>query len=409
MIATTFSKESDSGELRLRPVRHRRRFRRRACCENRGGKWSARGGGRRSLSWRYLRQCRLRAEELYSYAAHFHDAFEDSAGFGWTLPQAPSFDWATLRDNKVAEIARLNGIYGRLLDNAGVTLINGRAKVLDAHSVEIDGERISAEKILVAVGGWPWVPPFEGSELAISSNQVFDLERFPERFLVLGGGYIAVEFASIFNGLGSETHLIYRGDLFLRGFDQQVREFTRDEMGKKGVNLHFEVNIERIRQLDSGLEVTLTNGEQLEVDAVLAATGRRPHLEGLGLDTLGVTLNDDGTLKVNERFETSIPSILAIGDVTGGPELTPVALAEAMHLVAHHFRRSSGWQHPGGARLRRHCHRSLLPPQYRYRGALRRSSARALCGDPGLQRRLPTNEAHSLRQRRALSDEADRR
>ncbi len=276
-------------------------------------------------------------KKLYSYAAHFHDAFEDSAGFGWTLPQAPSFDWATLRDNKVAEIARLNGIYGRLLDNAGVTLINGRAKVLDAHSVEIDGERISAEKILVAVGGWPWVPPFEGSELAISSNQVFDLERFPERFLVLGGGYIAVEFASIFNGLGSETHLIYRGDLFLRGFDQQVREFTRDEMGKKGVNLHFEVNIERIRQLDSGLEVTLTNGEQLEVDAVLAATGRRPHLEGLGLDTLGVTLNDDGTLKVNERFETSIPSILAIGDVTGGPELTPVALAEAMHLVAHHF------------------------------------------------------------------------
>ncbi|WFF42908.1 glutathione-disulfide reductase [Salinicola endophyticus] len=286
-------------------------------------------------------------KKLYSYAAHFHDAFEDSAGFGWTLPQAPSFDWATLRDNKVAEISRLNGIYGRLLDNAGVTLINGRAKVVDAHTLEIGGERISAEKILVAVGGWPWIPPFEGSDLAISSNQVFDLERFPERFLVLGGGYIAVEFASIFNGLGADTHLVYRGDLFLRGFDQEVRQFTRDEMAKKGVNLHFEANIERIRQVDSGLEVTLTNGEQLEVDAVLSATGRRPHLEGLGLDALGVVLNDDGTLKVNERFETSVPSILAIGDVTGGPELTPVALAEAMHLVAHHFVDHSDGSTPG--------------------------------------------------------------
>ncbi|WP_110677795.1 glutathione-disulfide reductase [Salinicola sp. RZ23] len=286
-------------------------------------------------------------KKLYSYAAHFHDAFEDSAGFGWTLPQAPSFDWATLRDNKVAEISRLNGIYGRLLDNAGVTLINGRAKVVDAHTLEIGGERVSAEKILVAVGGWPWIPPFEGSDLAISSNQVFDLERFPERFLVLGGGYIAVEFASIFNGLGADTHLVYRGDLFLRGFDQEVRQFTRDEMAKKGVNLHFEANIERIRQVDSGLEVTLTNGEQLEVDAVLSATGRRPHLEGLGLDALGVALNDDGTLKVNERFETSVPSILAIGDVTGGPELTPVALAEAMHLVAHHFVDHSDGSTPG--------------------------------------------------------------
>ena len=276
-------------------------------------------------------------KKLYSYAAHFHDAFEDSSGFGWTIPQAPSFDWATLRDNKIEEIKRLNGIYNRLLDGAGVTLINGRAKVVDAHAVEINGERITAEKILVAVGGWPWTPQFEGSEYTVNSNQVFDLDDFPKRFLVLGGGYIAVEFASIFNGLGADTHLVYRGALFLRGFDHEVREFTRDEMAKKGVNLHFEANIERIRKVDGGLEVTLTNGEQLEVDAVLAATGRRPHLEGLGLDSLGVELNTDGTLKVNERYESSVPSILALGDVTGGPELTPVALAEAMHLVQHHY------------------------------------------------------------------------
>ncbi|WP_246007459.1 glutathione-disulfide reductase [Halomonas nitroreducens] len=276
-------------------------------------------------------------KKLYSYAAHFHEAFEDAGGFGWQLSSAPEFDWPTLRDNKIGEIKRLNGIYGRLLDNAGVRLINGRAKVLDPHHVVVAGETISAEKILVAVGGWPWVPDFPGSELTLNSNQVFDLDTFPERFLVLGGGYIAVEFASIFNGLGSESHLVYRGELFLRGFDREVREFTRDEMAKKGVNLHFEANIEAIEKVAGGLKVTLTNGETLEVDAVLAATGRRPHLEGLGLDQFDLATTPDGSLRVNERFETSVPSILALGDVIGGPELTPVALAEAMQLVEHHY------------------------------------------------------------------------
>ncbi|GEN22075.1 glutathione reductase [Halomonas cupida] len=276
-------------------------------------------------------------KKLYSYAAHFHDAFEDAHGFGWQLEQAPTFDWPTLRDNKIGEIKRLNGIYGKLLDNAGVRLINGRATVIDAHTVEVAGEQVSAEKILVAVGGWPWVPEFPGSEHTLNSNQIFDLDAFPKRFLVLGGGYIAVEFASIFNGLGAETHLVYRGELFLRGFDQEVREFTRDEMGKKGVNLHFGANIETIEKLDDGLKVTLTNGDVHEVDVVLAATGRKPHLQGLGLEQLGIELNEDASIKVNDRFETSVPSVLALGDVTGGPELTPVALAEAMHLVAHHF------------------------------------------------------------------------
>lgn len=276
-------------------------------------------------------------KKLYSYAAHFHEAFEDAGGFGWHLPEAPRFEWATLRDNKVGEIKRLNDIYGRLLDTAGVRLINGRAKVLDEHHVSVNDETLSAAKILVAVGGWPWVPDFPGNEHVVDSNRVFDLEAFPERFLVLGGGYIAVEFASIFNGLGSEAHLVYRGELFLRGFDQQVREFTRDEMAKKGVQLHFEANIASIERVEGGLRVSLTNGEQLEVDAVLAATGRRPHLEGLGLDRLDLALTDSGHLRVNERFETSVPSILALGDVTGGPELTPVALAEAMQMVRHQF------------------------------------------------------------------------
>lgn len=276
-------------------------------------------------------------KKLYSYAAHFHESFDDAVGFGWTLPVAPEFHWATLRDNKIGEIKRLNAIYGRLLDGAGVRLINGRATVTGPHEVQVGNEHISAEKILVAVGGWPWTPAFPGSEHTLNSNQIFDLEAFPKRFLVLGGGYIAVEFASIFNGLGSESHLVYRGDLFLRGFDQEVREFTRQEMDKKGVNLHFDTNIERIDKVEGGLKVTLTNGESLEVDAVLSATGRRPHLEGLGLNTQDVAINENGKLAVNERFETSVPSILALGDIIDGPELTPVALEEAMHLVAHHY------------------------------------------------------------------------
>ncbi len=276
-------------------------------------------------------------KKLYSYAAHFQEAFDDAGGFGWSLTAAPTFDWATLRDNKTREIGRLNEIYGRLLDDAGVTLIDGRAKVLDPHRVEVAGTEYSAAKILVAVGGWPWVPEFPGREHTLTSNEIFDLDAFPRRFLVLGGGYIAVEFASIFNGLGSESHLVYRGELFLRGFDREVREFTREQMEERGVRLHFETNIERIDKGETGLVVSLTNGESLEVDVVLAATGRKPHLQGLGLDALGVELNVDGTLKVNDRHETSIPSILALGDVTGGPELTPVALAEAMHLVRCHF------------------------------------------------------------------------
>lgn len=280
-------------------------------------------------------------KKLYSYAAHFHDSFDDAAGFGWQLSGPANFDWATLRDNKISEIKRLNGIYQRMLEGAGVTLFNARGRVVDAHTAMLNNDQgdtpVTARKILLATGGWPWIPDFPGSEHALNSNQIFDLDNFPKRFLVLGGGYIAVEFSSIFNGLGSETHLIYRGELFLKGFDHQVREFTRAEMERKGVNLHFNTNIERIESTETAYSVYLTTGEMLEVDVVLAATGRHANVSDLGLDALGIALDKQGKIPVNERFETALPSILALGDLTAGPELTPVALAEAMQLVDHHF------------------------------------------------------------------------
>lgn len=279
-------------------------------------------------------------KKLYAYAAHFHADFEHARGFGWQLPHPPVFEWARLRDNKQTEIKRLNGIYEHMLTQSGVDLINARANVTGPHDVMLQAaeheQRITAEKIVIATGGWPWIPDFPGAELAIDSNRVFDLDQFPQRFLVLGGGYIAVEFASIFNGLGSESHLVYRGDLFLRGFDQEVREFTRDEMARSGVNLHFNTNIASIELRGDAYRVTLTTGEHLDVDVVLAATGRHANIEGLGLDTLGIHLDVNGKIPVNERMETAVPSILALGDLTAGPELTPLALAEAMHLVDMH-------------------------------------------------------------------------
>ncbi|WP_414499258.1 glutathione-disulfide reductase [Zymobacter sp. IVIA_12111.31 C1] len=277
-------------------------------------------------------------KKLYSIAAHYHEDFSDSEGFGWTLEQAPRFTWATLRDHKKDEISRLNGIYQRLLDNSGVTTIEGRASIVDDHHVKVNGQTYSAETILVAVGGWPWRPDIPGSEHMIDSNAVFDLPEFPQRFLVYGGGYIAVEFASIFNGLGADTTLVYRGELFLRGFDHEVREFTRDEMAKKGVTLTFDTSINRIdRQADGSLKVTLDNGDAIEVDQVLCATGRRPHFDGLGLDNISVELTDSGKLKVDDYYRTATPSVCALGDIIDGPELTPVALAHAMRFVSYHY------------------------------------------------------------------------
>jgi len=278
-------------------------------------------------------------KKLMVYAAHYQDEFALSRSFGWEV-EAKGFDWNTLINNKNTEIERLNGIYENLLENSGVSLINGHAKIIDAHTVEVAGKQYTAEHILIAVGGWPQIPDIPGREHVTDSNQVFYLKEQPKRVLVVGGGYIAVEFASVFHGLGSETQLAYRGDLFLRGFDGDVREHVHQELLKKDMTLRFNCDVQRIdKQEDDSLLITFKDGQSTEVDCVFYATGRRPMLDNLGLENVNVKLNDNGYIAVDELYQTSESSILAIGDVTGGLQLTPVALAEGMAVARRLFRK----------------------------------------------------------------------
>ena len=212
-------------------------------------------------------------KKLYVYAAEFGKGFKDAGPFGWDST-SPGFDWATLRDNKKAEISRLNAIYRNLLSGVEAEVINGRGRIIDAHTVAVGERRYTAGKILVATGGWPHVPDFPGSELAVTSNEIFDLDNFPKRLVIVGGGYIAVEFAGIFNGLGAQVTQLYRGPLFLRGFDPDIRAHAAQEIAKTGVDLRFEVNVESITPGAQGLQILLTDGSTLEADTVLYATGR---------------------------------------------------------------------------------------------------------------------------------------
>jgi glutathione reductase (NADPH) len=277
-------------------------------------------------------------KKLLVYGAQFADEFAQARGFGWSLARA-DFDWASLIANKNQEIRRLNGVYRKLLESSGVTLLEGHARLLDEHSVEVEGKRYSAQHILLATGGWPHVPDIPGREHAIDSNQVFFLEQLPQRILVVGGGYIAVEFASIFNGLGAQTTLLYRGELFLRGFDHALRSHLQQELAKRGVEMQFNSAITRIDKCaDGSLQATLNDGRLLQADCIFYATGRKPMLDGLGLENTGVTLDQRGYIAVDELYQTQAPSILAIGDVIGRVQLTPVALAEGMAVARRLFR-----------------------------------------------------------------------
>ncbi|MBX8501866.1 glutathione-disulfide reductase [Pseudomonas lijiangensis] len=277
-------------------------------------------------------------KKLLVYGAHYSEDFEQAKGFGWSLGEA-QFDWATLIANKDREINRLNGIYRNLLVNSGVTLLEGHARITGPQRVEINGQSYSAERILIATGGWPQVPDVPGREHAITSNEAFYLKELPKRVTVVGGGYIAVEFASIFNGLGADTTLLYRGDLFLRGFDGGVRAHLHEELVKRDMNVRFNSDIEGIeKQADGSLLLSLKDGSSLETDCVFYATGRRPMLDNLGLESVNIKLDERGYIEVDEHYQSSEPSILAIGDVIGGVQLTPVALAEGMAVARRLFK-----------------------------------------------------------------------
>ena len=272
-------------------------------------------------------------KKLLVYASHYAEDFRDAAGYGWTVG-ASEFSWPTLISNKDQEIARLNGIYQSLLDSAGVEIFQGHASLVDAHTVSLDGKEYTAEHILLATGSAPVWPEIEGADLAITSDEMFALEEQPERVLVVGGGYIAVEFAGILHGLGSAVTQVYRGPLFLRGFDTDIRTALSEEMRKKNIDLRFDTDVVRLQREPGGIRAFLTGGVELEVDQVLYAIGRRPLTAELGLEAAGVEVSPSGAVVVDDYSRTNVPGVYAIGDITDRIQLTPVAIHEAMALTA---------------------------------------------------------------------------
>ncbi len=268
-------------------------------------------------------------KKLLVYASHVHCELADAAGFGWTIEGA-HFSWPKLIENKDKEIARLSKIYVDLLLKSKVVVMEGRARLTDPHTIEVDGKPVMAKYILIATGGHPERPKIPGIEHSITSNEAFHLPHLPKRVAVVGGGYIACEFAGIFNGLGAETHLLYRGAPILRGFDEDVRAFLSEELKKKGIDLRTKTDVAAIEKHGIGLRLTLSSGDHLDVDQLLYATGRIPNTKGLGLETVGVDVNQKGAVAVDSHSKTSLDHIYAIGDCTDRLNLTPVAIKEAM-------------------------------------------------------------------------------
>lgn len=277
-------------------------------------------------------------KKLYVYASEYRHQIEDARGFGWNIPE-PDHDWSALVAAKTAEISRLNGIYSGLLDGTGVTVYDARAHLVNANTVQVGDEQITADKILIATGGWPFLPDIPGIEHTVTSNEVFDLPEFPKRMLVVGGGYVAVEFAGVFAGLGSETVLNYRGDRFLKSFDEEIVDALSTEMQKNGIGIELNDYPTAFRKLDDGsIEVDFKNAPTRAFDAVLMATGRVPNVKGLGLEALGVETGRNQAIKVNSGYQTNVPSIFALGDVVEDSwQLTPVATSEAMVFVRRWF------------------------------------------------------------------------
>ena len=276
-------------------------------------------------------------KKLFVYASEFSEFAKQAQGFGWGSSES-NIDWQILRDKKDKEIKRLNSIYSKLLEDSGACLLQGNARLLDANTVEVNGQSYSSKHILLATGGWPRQPEYRGAEHTVDSNAFFFLDTLPRSVLVEGGGYIAVEFAGILNGLGCEVELVYRGEIFLRGFDQDIRQFVAEELTKKGIKLRFESQISEITPGEHGrYKVSLTSGEQREVDKVVSAIGRVPLTEGLGIENTRICIDSGGFIEVDENFQTAEPSIYAVGDVVGRKALTPVAIKEGEKLARYLF------------------------------------------------------------------------
>lgn len=290
---------------------------------------------------RYGGTCVIRGcvpKKLMVFASEFSSAFEDAKSYGWNIKDA-KFDWAIFRDEMNAELDRLEGIYRKLLANSGVETFDLRAKLVNANTVELsDGSRKSAKTILIATGGRPVMPEIPGAELGITSNDVFHLETLPKSILIIGGGYIACEFAGIMNGLGVKTTQYYRGAQILRGFDDEARGLVAEEMKQNGVDLHTGTNILELKQVEGGIWTRATNGDEQVFDQVMFATGRSPNSDGLGLEDLGIELGRSGQILVDEYSKTAVESVYAIGDVTDRVNLTPVAIREGMAFVETIFR-----------------------------------------------------------------------
>ncbi|WND01873.1 glutathione-disulfide reductase [Temperatibacter marinus] len=266
-------------------------------------------------------------KKLLVYASGFSKDFKLAEGYGWTVGET-SFSWETLIERKDAEIDRLNGLYINTLSNAGVEMIEGRALVTGPNSVRVGDQEYSAKYILIAVGGWPMMPDLPGIEHAVSSNEALHFEKQPDHIVIVGGGYIAVEFAGIFNGMGSQVTQLYRGEQILRGFDTDLQHSLATEMKARGIDLRTSLNVTKIDKTEKGVILHLTDGTTLEADAVMYATGRAPKTDGLGLQDAGVALDKAQAVIVDEYGKTSVDSIYAVGDVTNRVQLTPVAIKE---------------------------------------------------------------------------------
>ena len=271
-------------------------------------------------------------KKLFAYGADFGPALDDAKGFGWNMDNI-SHDWQTLRDNKDQEIKRLNGIYKNLLDRAGVDIIHGFATFEDAHTIKVGDKTYTAAYIMIAVGGRPRQPTFPGNEHVIVSDDAFHLEKLPKKILIQGGGYVSVEFAHIFHGLGVHVDLIYRDTIFLKGFDADIREFLADEMRKAGCVTHFSCDIDMVEKTDTGYHVTCNDGAEIDTDMVFSAIGRIPNTDKINIEAAGVKLQANGNIAVNDHFQTNVPHIYAVGDIINEWTLTPVAIAEG-HAVA---------------------------------------------------------------------------